>query len=71
MLKRIIMLIFIPTNETNTTYIKRGFSFKPLIIEAYQYHLDVSSSTENTQKLLSKNVNTGTVITNKGSTCLE
>lgn len=65
------MLIFIPTNEVNNTYIKRGFSFKPLIIEAYQYHLGVSSRAEKTQNLLSKNVNTGTVTTNKGNTCLE
>ena len=61
------MLVFIPTNEINNYYIQEGFSFKPLIIEAYQYHLEDSSSSEKTQNLLSKNVNTGTVTTNKGN----
>ena len=62
------MLIFIPTNETNNDFVQNGFSFKPLIIEAYQYHLDVSSSSENTQNLFSKKVKTGTVTTNNGRT---
>lgn len=63
------MLVFIPTNEIDKNYANEGFSFKPLIIEAYQYHLDVSCSAEKTQNLFNKKVKTGTVTINKGKTC--
>lgn len=62
------MKIFIPANEINDSYLQKGFAFKPLIIEAYKYHLDVSDE-ENTQNLLNKKVNTGTVTTSNGNTC--
>lgn len=62
------MQIFIPTNDLHSKYLHQGFSFKPLVIEAYQYHLDVSLTSEKTQNLLSKNVKTGTVTTNRGKT---
>jgi hypothetical protein len=65
-----MVVIFIPTNEMDKNYLKKGFGFKPLVIEAYKYHLGLST-TEKTQNLLSKKVKTGTVTTNKGSTCVE
>lgn len=61
------MNVFIPTNEANEKLANLGYSFKPFIIEAYQYHLDLSTS-ENTQNLFSRKVNIGTVMTNKGKT---
>lgn len=64
------MLIFIPTNDMNAVYLQAGFSFKPLVIEAYQYHLGLaptSAALEKTQNLFSKKVNTGTVATNNGN----
>ncbi len=64
------MKIFIPTNELNEQFIHRGFSLKPLVIEAYQYHLNHSLS-ENTQNRFSKNVKTGTNITKTGKTIEE
>lgn len=62
-----MMKIFIPTNDTNEHLINQGYSIKPLIIEAYQYHL-VSTTFENTQNLLSKKVKTGIATTKKGKT---
>ncbi len=59
------MKIFIPTNELNEKFIHSGFSLKPLVIEAYQYHLN-HSLPENTQNLFSKKVKTGTKITKIG-----
>jgi hypothetical protein len=66
-----LMHIFIPTNDLNKNLITKGFTFGPLIIEAYQYHTDGSWELENTQKLLSRKVKTGTVITKKGKTLVE
>ena len=59
------MKIFIPTNELKTSFIEKGYCLRPLVIEAYQYHLRPSFS-ENTQKRLSKKVKTGTRTTNRG-----
>ena len=61
------MKVFIPTNDGNEGLEKKGFILKPLIIEAYMYHL-YSFGEEKTQNLFSKKVNTGTEITNKGKT---
>ena len=65
------MQIFIPTNDLNKLLIAEGFTFRPLIIEAYQHHLGKSLALENTQNLLSKKVKAGTVITKKGKTLVE
>ena len=59
------MKIFIPTNEPKEDFFKQGFCLKPLVIEAYKYHLNYPFS-EKTQKRLSKKVKTGTRTTNKG-----
>ncbi|HOP21433.1 MAG TPA: hypothetical protein PK055_00450 [Gammaproteobacteria bacterium] len=64
------MKLFIPTNEINNDWVDKGFSFKPLIIEAYQFHIS-SSIGEKTQNLLSKKVKTGTITTNIGKTLEE
>ena len=63
-----IMQLFIPANEPNEKLIAKGFSFKPLIIDAYQYHLRFSTE-EKTQNLFSKKVNAGTVTIKSGKTC--
>ena len=61
------MNVFIPSNELNTIYLKQGFDFKPLVIEAYLYHLNVGE-LENTQKRLSTKVKSGTTTNKKGRT---
>lgn len=61
------MKVFIPTNDHNDELEKEGFVLKPLIIEAYRYHLSTSMA-EKTQNLLIKKVNTGTITTSKGKT---
>ena len=61
------MKIFIPSNEANIAYLKQGFCFKPLIIDAYLYHLD-ARGFENTQNRLSKKVKNGTTTNKKGKT---
>lgn len=61
------MKIFIPTNDGEDGLEKYGYVLKPLIIEAYRYHLYLSTE-EKTQNLFNKNVKTGTMITNKGNT---
>ena len=63
-----IMIIFIPTTDSNEKLIAKGFCLKPFVIEAYQYHLDVSLISEKTQNLFNKKVKTGTVTTNRGKT---
>lgn len=65
--KRNGMKVFIPTNDSNEGLIKKGYTLKPLIIEAYMYHL-YSFGEEKTQNLFNKKVNTGTVMTSKGKT---
>jgi len=64
------MKLFIPTNEADEAFANRGFAFGPLVIEAYQYHLEAvdSSVFEKTQNLLTKKVKTGTTITSIGNT---
>lgn len=61
------MKVFIPTNDGNEGLLKKGFILKPLIIEAYLYHL-YSSGEEKTQNLFNKKVKTGTMTTSKGKT---
>lgn len=65
------MKIFIPINETNGSLINKGFTLKPLIIEAYQCHFGELWPSEKTQNLFSKKVNIGTVTTKKGKTLVE
>ena len=67
------MKIFIPSNEINEELMSQGFSFQPLIINAYCYHLSESSEAEleKTQNLFSKKVNMGTTMTNIGNTRVE
>jgi hypothetical protein len=65
------MKIFIPINETNTFLINEGFTFNPLIIEAYRFHVDESLGSEKTQNLFNKKVKIGTVITRNGKTLVE
>lgn len=65
------MKIFIPINETNGSLINKGFTFQPLIIEAYQCHFVELWASEKTQNLFSKKVNIGTVTTKKGKTLVE
>jgi len=62
--------IFIPSNDSNREMIENGFLFKPLIIEAYRYHVLVSE-LEKTQNLFNKNVKTGTTTTSVGRTRVE
>ncbi len=59
------MKIFIPSNEFNCSYQNKGYNFKPLVIEAYLYHLNVGEF-EKTQKRLSTKVKTGTITSKKG-----
>ncbi len=60
-----MMKIFIPTNEPKEIFFEQGFNLKPLVIEAYKYHLGYYNS-ENTQNRLSKKVKIGTRTINKG-----
>jgi len=62
------MQLFIPTNEPDEKLLAKGFRFKPLIIDAYQYHLCFSTE-EKTQNLFSKKVKAGTVTIKSGKTC--
>lgn len=64
------MKIFIPTSELSEQFIDRGFCLKPLVIDAYKYHLN-HSLPENTQNRLSKKVKAGTKITKAGKTMEE
>jgi hypothetical protein len=59
------MKIFIPDNDKNAGLIYQGFLLKPLVIEAYKYHLN-SEVFENTQKRFNKKEKTGTKMTSKG-----
>ncbi len=59
------MKVFIPSNEFNCIYQNNGFSFKPLVIDAYLYHLEVGD-LEKTQKRLRTKVKTGTITNKKG-----
>lgn len=61
------MKVFIPSNEPNTTYLKGGFNFKPLVIDAYLYHLK-DGDLEKTQKRLRTKVKSGTITNKKGKT---
>ena len=61
------MKVFIPTNDGESDLEKHGFILRPLIIEAYMYHLYLSTE-EKTQNLFNKKVKTGTVMTSKGKT---
>jgi hypothetical protein len=58
------MKLFIPCNDQNNSLINQGFEIKPLVIEAYKYHL----TSEKTQNFDIKKVITGTDNTNKGRT---
>lgn len=63
------MKIFIPINENNEKKVKKE-ELRPLVIEAYLYHVNLSS-IEKTQNLLSKKVKRGTETINKGNTRVE
>ena len=63
------MKIFIPINENNEKKVKEE-ELRPLVIEAYLYHVNLSS-IEKTQNLLSKKVKRGTETINKGNTRVE
>ncbi len=65
--KRYEMKVFIPTNDGESDLIKEGFILKPLIIEAYRYHLNLSTE-EKTQNLFNKKVKIGTATISKGNT---
>ena len=65
-----MMKIFIPTNDSNEDLINKGFTIKPLVIEAYQFQF-VSAALEKTQNLLSKKIKTGMAIIKKGKTSEE
>lgn len=66
----VMATIFIPSNEICNKMIERGFDFKPLIIEAYKFHV-TSSEFEKTQNLFNKKVKTGTTTIKAGSTRVE
>ena len=61
------MNVFIPSNELNTSYLKQGFNFKPLVIDAYLYHLKVGDLVK-TQNRLRAKVKIGTTTNKKGKT---
>ena len=58
------MKVFIPINEQNESLFDQCFEIKPLVIEAYKYHL----ASENTQNLDIKKVTIGTETNNRGNT---